>query len=98
MIHWNEEPEKVGGRYSFKFMRNIIVALGKVFTSLGTRNSNLVMPKSIVTGKTNYAIWAQGEMLRGSYFLLLVPRTIKLCRAFKSRFKVVIQINNTIYI
>lgn len=53
---------------SFKFMRNIIVALGKVFTSLGTRKSNLVMPKSVVTGRTNYAIGAQGEMLRWILF------------------------------
>lgn len=49
-------------------MRNIIVALGKLFTSLGTRNSNLVMPKSVVTGRTDYAIGAQGEILRWNLF------------------------------
>lgn len=48
--------KKAGGRFSFKFMRNLTVAPGKLFTFWGTRNSNLVMLKSAVTSKTNYAI------------------------------------------
>lgn len=46
-------------------MRNLTVALVKVFTPLGTKGSNLAMPKSAVTSRTNYAIGGQGERERG---------------------------------
>ena len=41
------------------------MALVKVFTPLGTKGSNLAMPKSAVTSRTNYAIGGQGERERG---------------------------------
>lgn len=39
------------------------MALIKVFTPLGTRESNLAMPKS--ASRTNYAVGGQGERERG---------------------------------
>lgn len=54
-----------------KFMRNLTVALVKVFTPLGTVESNLAMPKSAVMSRTNYAIEVREK--RREWWILFSP-------------------------